>query len=338
MMMQGGAEKLDYLTIIPDSVPATLTLGIPTVSYDDGEDYYWSHNKEIRISKDNGNTWEEYRGEDSYDEEAYINIDGPIKIKANLKEDSLSEDHFTTPPRINVNTTFTVEGSPMSLCYGDDFDSYTGEQTWSFYNMFARSNIRRINNPKTFLPATSFRYSDDTIRSYSAYGGMFGSCQNLENAPEINLVNIGLNDCERMFYNCTSLTTSAAINSLTVGNYGCYYMYYGCVNLVKAQDVLPMAITGYSCYSNMFRGCTSLERAPELPSLKLISQCYAEMFYGCKKLNYIKAMTESPFDKSYTKDWVYGVASTGIFVKNKTYSNPPTGTYGIPSGWTVISE
>lgn len=338
MMSQEDNEKLDYLTIIPDSVPATLYLGIPRYVYDDGEDY-WSANKEIWISKDNGNTWEKHGGDDSYAEEAYININGPIKIKGNLNIEWVSEDGFLIPPRFNItNTTFTVEGSPMSLCYGDDFDSYTGEQTWSFYDMFNNSNIRRINNPKTFLPATSFRYSDDNIRSYPAYEGMFNSCRNLENSPEINLVNIGLRDCARMFYNCYNLTEAAAINSLTVGNHGCYYMYYGCVNLVKAQNVLSMDIKGYDCYGCMFRACSSLERAPELPALKLISRCYNEMFYGCEKLNYIKAMTESPFNSGYTTNWVYGVASTGTFVKNKNYRNPPTGVNGIPFGWTVVSE
>jgi hypothetical protein len=34
-------------------------------------------------------------------------------------------------------------------------------------------------------------------------------------------------------------------------------------------------------------------------------------------------------------NWVYGVASTGIFVKMAAMTSLPTGNSGIPSGWTV---
>ena len=204
--------------------------------------------------------------------------------------------------------------------------------------MFANSNIRRINNPKTFLPATSFKYSDNDMNSYPAYEGMFFWCPSLENAPEIHLAYIGRRDCAAMFYYCTSLTTAAAINSLTVGNHGCNTMYYGCVNLVEAQDILPMFISGASCYYSMFALCSSLKKAPVLPQEILRISCYSQMFYKCSSLNYIKAMTTTPLDGSYSKEWVNGVASTGTFIKNKNATWNNTGVSGIPSGWTVISE
>jgi hypothetical protein len=34
-------------------------------------------------------------------------------------------------------------------------------------------------------------------------------------------------------------------------------------------------------------------------------------------------------------NWVYGVADTGTFVKNPDMNSLPTGSNGIPSGWTV---
>ena len=75
------------------------------------------------------------------------------------------------------------------------------------------------------------------------------------------------------------------------------------------------------------------------------------MFYGCSKLNYVKALfTTNPHASNqypYTFDWLRGVSSTGTFVMSKDADWYVTGThgilsgsgtYGIPSGWTVKTE
>ena len=115
-----------------------------------------------------------------------------------------------------------------------------------------------------------------------------------------------------MFYNCTSLTTPPQLSATTLSN---------------------------ACYRGMFRG-TLLTTAPELPATTLVSNCYNKMFYACSKLNYIKAMFTTTPSSSYINNWVYGVASSGTFVKNKnaTWDITATSTnyyIGIPSGWTV---
>ena len=85
----------------------------------------------------------------------------------------------------------------------------------------------------------------------------------------------------------------------------------------------------------MFDGCTSLTTAPELPATKLYDSCYENMFSHCTKLNYIKMLATniSAYDCLY--GWVYGVSSTGTFIKNAAMTSLPTGTSGIPSGWIV---
>ena len=40
----------------------------------------------------------------------------------------------------------------------------------------------------------------------------------------------------------------------------------------------------------------------------------------------------------YTYNWVYGVASTGTFVKNPEATWDVVGVNGVPEGWTVITE
>jgi hypothetical protein len=62
------------------------------------------------------------------------------------------------------------------------------------------------------------------------------------------------------------------------------------------------------------------------------------MFYNCKKLNYIKMLATNISASKCLTNWVSGVASTGTFVKNPTMTSLPTGTSGIPSGWTVVDD
>jgi hypothetical protein len=86
----------------------------------------------------------------------------------------------------------------------------------------------------------------------------------------------------------------------------------------------------------MFRGCTSLTTTPELPATTLANYCYYNMFYNCSNLNRITMLATDIISASGCLSyWVYGVASTGTFVKHVNMTSLPTGASGIPSGWTV---
>jgi hypothetical protein len=104
---------------------------------------------------------------------------------------------------------------------------------------------------------------------------------------------------------------------------------------LTAAPELPATTLVYDCYGYMFESCTSLTAAPELPATTLASNCYNNMFYGCSNLSYIKAAFTTTPSYSYPSSWVSGVKSTGTFVKNSAASWDVTGTYGVPSGWTV---
>jgi hypothetical protein len=116
----------------------------------------------------------------------------------------------------------------------------------------------------------------------------------------------------------------------------CYeHMFTGCTSLTTAPE-LPATTLTSNCYYSMFRSCTSLTTAPELPATTLASQCYNSMFRGCTKLNYIKMLATDISASDCLNAWVYNVASTGTFVKNPAMISLPTGTSGIPEGWTVV--
>ena len=211
------------------------------------------------------------------------------------------------------------------------------------------------------LPAT-------TLADF-CYRFMFWNCPNLTMAPELPATTLAVSCYESMFNGCTSLTAAPELKATTLAE-SCYYqMFSGCTNLTAAPE-LPATILAESCYSQMFsgctnltaapelpattlfancyykmfNGCTSLTAAPELPAATLVNWCYYRMFYGCTNLSNITMLATDISASGCLNDWVSGVASTGTFTKAASLiqgsetGQIPTGTSGIPEGWTVVNK
>ena len=111
-------------------------------------------------------------------------------------------------------------------------------------------------------------------------------------------------------------------------------MFLNCTSLTTSPE-LPATTLTSNCYTAMFNGCSSLITAPELPATILVSFCYIAMFMNCTKLNYIKMLATDISANACLGNWVMGVSSTGTFVKDSNMTLLPTGSSGIPEGWTV---
>ena len=137
-----------------------------------------------------------------------------------------------------------------------------------------------------------------------------------------------------MFYGCTSLTTAPTLPATTLGT-SCYYqMFYNCTSLITAP-ALPATTLADQCYFNLFRGCSSLVESPILPATTLVNKCYHRMFYDCSSLSKVTCLaTNVSSGNSYYQEWLYGVASEGIFYCDNSVSWPTNSATGIPSGWT----
>lgn len=137
------------------------------------------------------------------------------------------------------------------------------------------------------------------------------------------------------FATATSLTADDTFRSLFEGN-------SKIINDPNMDLLLPATTLTASCYHAMFFGCTGLTRAPVLPAPTLTDHCYHAMFSGCSSLAYIKCLATDINATSCTTDWVYNVSSTGNFVKTSSTMTGDkkweTGTYGIPSGWSVTPK
>ena len=177
------------------------------------------------------------------------------------------------------------------------------------------------------LPAT-------TLADYCYYE-MFMYCNSLKTAPELHATTLKSYCYNAMFKGCTSLTAAPTLPATTLAS-GCYgSMFESCNSLKTAPELPATTLYGY-CYSYMFYNCTELETAPELPAAILKDYCYQFMFQSCKKINSITMLAT---DKSATNPlygWVVGVSSTGTFTKSPEMTTLPTGSSGIPEGWTVV--
>lgn len=193
-----------------------------------------------------------------------------------------------------------------------------------YYNMF--SNCTNLTTAPE-LPATTL--------AEMCYGMMFNGCTSLTTAPSILPATTLAGVCYNyMFVGCTSLTTAPELPATKLAT-ACYNgMFAGCASLTTVPE-LPATILDSYCYCEMFYNCTSLTTAPELHALELTEGCYDAMFAGCTSLNHITMLATNIPAYRCLYNWVRGVSSTGTFVKHPNMTSLPTGTSGIPEGWTV---
>ena len=197
---------------------------------------------------------------------------------------------------------FIVEGSIMSLMYGDDFKGQTSLN--NKYSMFADlfgectglTSAENLSLPATTL--ANYCYAGlfwdcsglavapvlpATTLVEVCYDYMFQGCTSLTTAPELPATTLAVQCYNSMFSGCTSLTTAPELPATTLADECYYYMFQGCTSLTTAPE-LPATTLANSCYYAMFAGCTSLTNAPELPATTLAEGCYYDMFAGCTGL------------------------------------------------------
>ena len=304
-----------------------------------------AHSNIFQYSVDDGATWSNLADNQTT---SSVNSGETIMFKASGLTAYDADGIGTLKPSVSAS----VQGNVMSLVYGDDFSGQTtitnaNQFRGLFYNC---ANITSAEN--LILPATTL--------VDNCYKSMFNRCTSLTVAPELPATTLAVNCYNNMFYGCTSLTTPPALSATTLADYCYMYMFSNCTSMTTAPALPATTLTQYcystmfnrctsltvapelpattlasNCYQNMFNGCTSLTTAPALPATRLTNFCYYNMFGGCTRLNYIKCLATNISASNCTINWVSNVASTGTFVKKASMTGWPTGTSGIPQGWTV---
>ena len=164
--------------------------------------------------------------------------------------------------------------------------------------------------------------------------GLCQSCTTLTNVVFQSGCRLGQNE----FYGCTALTQATALPATTLADF-CYMgMFSGCTALQNPPAISATTLAMNSCM-NMFSDCTSLKESPELKAQTLSQYCYSMMFSRCTSLKKITCTASNLSAENALMDWVDGVPSGagGTFVK-KSGVTWPSGSSGIPTGWTVQQQ
>lgn len=300
--------------------------------------------KTVSASTDGGTTWNAYTTTTGGTALATLNTGDTLLVKGENAQ--YNGNNFTSTGQFNVY------GNIMSLLSGDNFSGVTALASSSTFVALFKNNYNLVSAENLVLPATTlaeYCYRDmfsgctslttapelpATTLAGSCYSSMFNGCTSITTAPELPATALVSWCYSSMFYGCRSLTTAPELPATTLTD-DCYKeMFRNCTSLTTAPE-LPATTLTWECYYGMFQGCTSLTTAPELPATTLVYQCYRQMFDGCTSLNYIKMLATDISASSCLGTWVRNVSATGTFVKNASMSSLPTGTSGIPTGWTV---
>ncbi len=171
-----------------------------------------------------------------------------------------------------------------------------------------------------------FRGDNATYSSSTARYGMFGNGKTTAQFKAKGNIMSLINSTD--FENLKSFS----------GNYTFRAMFNNCSTLMDVSElILPATGLTTGNYRFMFQNCTSITTAPKLPATTLTSECYQGMFIGCSSLNKIECLATSITASNCTYQWVSGVSSTGLFIKNPdiTASSWGSGISKIPNNWTV---
>ncbi len=131
----------------------------------------------------------------------------------------------------------------------------------------------------------------------------------------------------------------------SLGSQGAAYMCQNCTSLTDVNLSSLESIAGISAMKQAFEGCTSLTSI-DLSALKSVSNttssgngCLDNTFTGCTSLNNVTIGLEvGPANPDMVfNNWMYNVASTGMFTGYSTANWTIDSPSGIPTGWTFVS-
>ena len=222
-------------------------------------------------------------------------------------EYSINDGNWTSITSTTGGTAINVNSGDKVRIRGNN-DAYCSTAHYNHFTTNFEFNV--YGNIMSLIYGDNFK-NQYTLTEQHALCSLFYGCSHLISAENLVLpaTTLAPNCYQAMFYDCSGLTTAPA---------------------------LPATILAEMCYQNMFRNCYSLTTAPELPATTLATNCYRDMFYNCTSLNYIKCLATDISATNCTSNWVYGVASTGTFVKNPSMTSWTRGNNGIPNNWTIV--
>lgn len=192
-----------------------------------------------------------------------------------------------------------------------------------------RMYVRNTSETQTWFSistASFYRFAfTETIEAHGDINSLL--CKNTESVTSLSsFCFYGL------FVNCTSLLTTPDFLATTLAYSSYSAMFRYCTSLLTASNILATTLAIESC-DYMFSNCVSLVKAPELFATNLVNGCYSHMFSNCTSLQEIRTHMTDISATNCLNNWLGNVPAQGDFYCPAELTIP-TGTSGIPSGWT----
>ena len=212
----------------------------------------------------------------------------------------------------------SVRGNIFSLLDGENFESITSPHSYCFNNLFngsSYSNTALTDASGIILTNGSLKSSNNTFRQ------MFSGQKRLEKGPQ----------------------TPPSIEASRDQIFGVFdSMFDGCTKMESCFDNINIDASKVSLVANARIVCRNMFRQTKIKKMKIthtgtrfgIAE-FTNMFYGCSELNQIEVNFTTWPSSGYMKNWVNGVAPTGIF-RCPAQLPDERGNGRIPEGWTKV--
>ena len=142
-----------------------------------------------------------------------------------------------------------------------------------------------------------------------------------------------------MFYGCTQMTDIPVLPANTVNYYGYAQLFRGCSSLTNVDLAKKMYCrnAAVESFSQMFFQCTNLTTVKVPANINYTgNNAWNSAFVLCSSLNDVTCLDTNPSGNNRFYNWLpTSVSSTGTFTKAAGVTWP-SGTSGIPEGWTVV--
>ena len=175
---------------------------------------------------------------------------------------------------------------------------------------------------KVMFKGNNSGYGNHSLMSTNEYVNSFSDSTAYFNI-EGNIMSLLYGDG---FYGQTSLPSA----------YCFYHFFDGCKVCDASNLVMPATSLTKNCYEKMFNACVNLTAAPTLPATTLVKRCYGYMFGNCSNLSSVTCLATNISASQCLIFWLNGVAASGTFTKAASMTSWPSGSNGIPNGWTVV--
>lgn len=280
--------------------------------------HYGGNNPNLEYSRD-GENWTTWDG-------SLLTMDTTelIYVRGTNEQFNYSYSKYSS---FVVSSGVGVYGSVMNLLDGGTDTMRTIAHEYCFARLFYNSMISDASN--FVCPAT-------TLAPYCYYMMFEKSYLRYANPRMLPATTLAPYCYSCMFREMRGFFYTAPELPATTLAEGCYLQMFAKSSLSAAPPELPAMNLAPRCYYMMFYR-SNITTAPVLPATTLVDECYYYMFGYASYVNYIKMLATDISATNCLTDWTSGVSATGTFVKAVGMSIP-TGTSGIPEGWTVEEE